>query len=163
MVSATQEKQFLNTNPKLNKSKKSSAEKLNLSKLEAIEVQNYELAGLWRDKLGVLDEVVSNQQIILPQPQNIDIITIISETDTDGFGLGSVFVQNIREGKMINVNNFLLSGNGDREAESLDKSVDSATITSPSINSILQSFLLNYYGAKIQTDKIDILLQVWEM
>jgi excinuclease ABC subunit C len=84
---------------------------------EAIAIDNYQLAGLWRDRINMLDEVIDNQQIILPQPQNLDIITLIHETDISGLAIASVFIQNIREGKIINLNNFIMSGTKDIEDE----------------------------------------------
>ena len=80
---------------------------------DAIVIENYELAGLWRDKLFLLEDVISDQKIIFPQEQDLDIITIIVRQSSDPINLinvGSVFVQNIRAGKMINLNNFILSG-----------------------------------------------------
>jgi excinuclease ABC subunit C len=77
---------------------------------EAIGVNNFELAGLWRDRLNLLDEVIANQQIVLPQPQDLDIISLIHEKDKSGLAIASVFIQNIREGKIINLNNFIMSG-----------------------------------------------------
>ena len=80
---------------------------------DAIVIENYELAGLWRDKLFLLEDVISDQKIIFPQEQDLDIITIIVRQSSDPINpinVGSVFVQNIRAGKMINLNNFILSG-----------------------------------------------------
>jgi excinuclease ABC subunit C len=88
---------------------------------EALALENYQLAGLWRDRINMLDEVIENQQIILPQPQNLDIITLIHETDISGLAIASVFIQNIREGKIINLNNFIMSGTQDQlEEESFE-------------------------------------------
>jgi excinuclease ABC subunit C len=77
---------------------------------QAIAINNYELAGLWRDRLNLLDDVIANQQIVLPQPQDLDIISLIHEKDKSGLAIASVFIQNIREGKIINLNNFIMSG-----------------------------------------------------
>jgi excinuclease ABC subunit C len=77
---------------------------------DAIALNNYELAGLWRDRFNLLDDVISNQQIVLPQPQDLDIISLIHEKDSSGLAIASVFIQNIREGKIINLNNFIMSG-----------------------------------------------------
>jgi excinuclease ABC subunit C len=77
---------------------------------EAIAINNYELAGLWRDRFNLLDDVIANQQIVLPQPQDLDIISLIHEKDSSGLAIASVFIQNIREGKIINLNNFIMSG-----------------------------------------------------
>jgi excinuclease ABC subunit C len=91
---------------------------------EALAVENYQLAGLWRDRINMLDEVIENQHIILPQPQNLDIITLIHETDISGLAIASVFIQNIREGKIINLNNFIMSGTQDQiEEESFEREI----------------------------------------
>jgi excinuclease ABC subunit C len=84
---------------------------------EAIALNNYELAGLWRDRLNLLDDVIANQQIVLPQPQDLDIICLIHEKDKSGLAIASVFIQNIREGKIINLNNFIMSGSTDELEE----------------------------------------------
>jgi excinuclease ABC subunit C len=77
---------------------------------EAIEQDNYELAALWRDRLTTLKNTIGEQKIILPSPQNIDLITLVVKVDPEGLAIGSVFLQRIREGKVINVSNFILSG-----------------------------------------------------
>jgi excinuclease ABC subunit C len=156
---------------------------------EALELQNYQLAGLWRDRINMLDEVIENQQIILPQPQNLDIITLIHETDISGLAIASVFIQNIREGKIINLNNFIMSGTQDQMEEEIfeadnknssDKRLDGEIpllekgwqakpdgvlsrdrhSNSDSIQNFIQSFLVNYYSE--QSYKPEILLQVYE-
>jgi excinuclease ABC subunit C len=156
---------------------------------EALELENYQLAGLWRDRINMLDEVIENQQIILPQPQNLDIITLIHETDISGLAIASVFIQNIREGKIINLNNFIMSGTQDRmeeeifeeilgnkfdgseiqllrggsEADGVDdtsKSEIEKSFQKSSIHNFIQTFLVNYYSE--QNYKPEILLQVYE-
>ena len=88
------------------------AEDFLLTKIQvAVEEQNFELAALWRDRLKMLKETIADQKIILPHPQDLDIVTlVVDEPDGNGLQVGSVFVQTIRDGKIINVNNFLLSG-----------------------------------------------------
>jgi excinuclease ABC subunit C len=134
---------------------------------EAIDVNNFELAALWRDRLNMLDEVISNQQVILPHPQDIDIITLLTQKDKDGFTIGSVFVQNIRDGKIINVNNFLLSGTSGldyQDAFDFDEiEVDlDATIDDSNYDTfgICQNFLVEYY-AQQKGSKPEILLNIW--
>lgn len=105
---------------------------------EAASVQNFELAALWRDRLKMLTETIADQKIILPHPQDVDLVTlVVDEPDGNGLQVGSVFVQTIRQGKIINVNNFLLSGS---EGESDNQS----------INSFLERFLVSYYSARIE-------------
>ncbi len=78
---------------------------------EAVALNNFELAGLWRDSLQQLRDTIVDQKIILPQPMDIDIVSlVIDEEDAEGYQIASSFVQNIRDGRMINVGNFLLSG-----------------------------------------------------
>jgi excinuclease ABC subunit C len=113
---------------------------------ESASISNFELAGLYRDRLGMLDSIISSQKIILPHPQDLDIITLVTETDTTGLQLGSVFVQVIREGKIINVNNFMLTGSADSEGQDA--------------TSMIETFMLGYYSDK--SDIPEILLQSWE-
>jgi excinuclease ABC subunit C len=149
---------------------------------EAIAINNFELAGLWRDRMNILDEVIENQQIILPQPQNLDIITLIHETDISGLAIASVFIQNIREGKIINLNNFIMSGTTDeitgenedaintdnknsllqkgRQATSNEILDSNNKSNSDTVQNFVQTFLVNYYSE--QAYKPEILLQVYE-
>jgi excinuclease ABC subunit C len=136
---------------------------------QAITINNFELAALWRDRLNILDEVVSDQKIILPHPQNIDLITLLTQKDNDGFRIGSVFVQNIREGKIINVNNFLLSGtSGLEESDSfvfdeIEIDLDNeSTGEDDDIFGICQNFLVEYYAQQKGT-KPEVLLNVWSV
>lgn len=136
--------------------------------IEAIELNNYELAALWRDKLNILDEVVADQKVILPHPQNLDIFTLITQKDKDGFMIGSVFVQNIRDGKIINVNNFLLSGtSGLEEQDSFDLDEIEIHLDNESagdnsdILGMCQNFLVEYYAQQKGT-KPEILLNIWK-
>jgi excinuclease ABC subunit C len=152
---------------------------------EAIDVNNYELAGLWRDRLNLLDDVIANQQIVLPQSQDLDIISLIHEKDKSGLAIASVFIQNIREGKIINLNNFIMSGTeneledenqenktekgknsnspylgGGSEANEGSVAVKSNTNNPSQIQTFVQTFLVNYYSE--QAYKPEILLQVYE-
>lgn len=80
---------------------------------EAVSISNYELAALWRDKINLLDDTITDQKIVLKNPIDIDLITLCVKIEKDGLILGSVFVQNIRAGKIVNLNNFILNGNQD--------------------------------------------------
>ena len=106
---------------------------LNEKITEAVEAQNYELAGLWRDRLNTLKNTIQDQKIILPQPEDLDLITLVCDKDTNGIQIGSVFVQNIRDGKVINVNNFLLTGT---DMSTIDEEAD--------YSQILQRFMISY-------------------
>jgi excinuclease ABC subunit C len=112
---------------------------------EAVATQNFELAALWRDRLKMLKETIADQKIILPHPQDLDLVTlVVDEPDGNGLQIGSVFVQTIREGKIINVNNFLLSGSEEESQEN-------------SANSFLERFLVSYYSSR--TENAPVLVQ----
>jgi excinuclease ABC subunit C len=106
----------------------------------AVSIQNYELAALWRDRLFTLRDTIAAQKVILPQPADLDIVTLIFRSDSEGLEIGSVFVQTIRAGKMVNVNNFLLTGSSDQEGHA-------STIEAKS-NDFLQRFMQSYYSFK---------------
>ncbi len=139
---------------------------------EAIKINNYELASLWRDRLKLFDDVIANQQIILPQPQDLDILTLIHEKDKSGLAIASVFIQNIREGKIINLNNFIMSGSSEEfdyeynQNQSLDQNSGSNAIKVNSktqntqVQDFVQTFMVNYYSEQVY--KPEILLQVYE-
>lgn len=102
------------------KGKTQKAEEFIQSKIsQAIQKEDFALASFWRDRLTLLTEILGkalgSQKAILPKPQDIDLITLATETGEDGLQIGSIFIQNIREGKIINVNNFLLYGSEERE------------------------------------------------
>jgi excinuclease ABC subunit C len=117
---------------------------------------NFALASLWRDRLRILKSTISDQKIILPQPQDIDLITLIYQTTPEGLQIGSIYLQNIRDGKIVNVNNFLLSGTEDElgESELLDPEQHKSPL------SMLERFLSSYKA--FQSDKIPALVQVIE-
>ncbi|MEI6728645.1 MAG: GIY-YIG nuclease family protein [bacterium] len=117
----------------------------------AIEVQNFELAALWRDRFNLLTETIQDQKIILPHPQDVDLITLVlDQTATTGLEIGSFFVQNIRGGKIVNVNNFLLSGS---ESDQLD--ADETTEFS-----FLKRFFSSYYVQN--SDQVDVVVQAFK-
>ena len=111
----------------------------------AIAIQNYELAALWRDRLKTLKETIVDQKIVLPHPQDLDLISLILEENSDGLLIGSIFLQNIREGKVINVNNFLLTS--------------TKTITEQNTKNdwkeISQSFLQRFMASHYNSQEID--------
>jgi excinuclease ABC subunit C len=121
--------------------------------LSAIDIQNFELASLWRDRLRLLRETIVSQKIILPTTQDIDIVTLVLGLEDRGLQVGSVFVQSIRDGKMINVNNFLLSGTED---------IDSGEVLNTEIvaNSFLRRFMSSFYSQK--SDVVDVMVQIYQ-
>ncbi len=83
---------------------------------QAVEKQNFELASLYRDKLLLLDQTLFSQKTILKTPENLDIINLlINKPETNGLILASIYWQQIRFGRIINLENFILSGNYDIE------------------------------------------------
>jgi excinuclease ABC subunit C len=112
---------------------------------QAVDIKNFELAAVWRDRLNLLAGILENQKIVLPKNQDLDVITLISKVDQDGLQIGSVFVQNIRAGRMINVNNYLLAGSEGLEDQSF---------------SFLQRFFTSYYSNT--QDRVEVMLQVFE-
>lgn len=110
----------------------------------AVKKEDYALASLWRDRLQILQDTIQSQKIILPEPQDLDIITLAIEENEKGLQIGSIFVQNIRDGKMINLSNFLLSGTEEGD----DKDI---------VMSFLKRFMNSYYNYK--TDEAEVLVQ----
>jgi excinuclease ABC subunit C len=115
----------------------------------AVEDQNFALAAMWRDRLNILQDTIGTQKIILPKPTDLDLITLVSRTDLEGLELGSIFVQNIRGGKLINVANYILAGTGEAENES-----DLA-------EEFLQRFFQSYYV--VNKDKAPVLVQCYKL
>jgi len=131
--------------------------------LSAIELGNYPLAALWRDRLEMMKDTIGDQKVILPQPQDLELVTLVTQTQDDGLQIGSVFVQSIRAGKLININNFLLSGNSEVDNENEGVETDDATkeiSTKTVANSFLQRFLISYTSGL--EDKVPILVQSWD-
>ena len=126
---------------------------------DAIKISNFELAGLWRDRLKNLRETISNQKVILPQPQDIDLMTLVIQTTPEGLQIGSIFIQNIRDGKIININSFLLSGTQDEEEDMIENN-DSYSKNDSTIFTMLERFLSSYQ--QYQADKVPIMIQVFE-
>lgn len=126
---------------------------------DAIAKNNFELAALWRDRLALLSETIVDQKIILPHPQDLDIITlVVDEPTTDGLVIGSIFVQNIRTGKMINVNNFLLSGTSEKEIEQDRSSLESEEDQQLELQ-FMQRFLSTYYSQN--ANDCEVLIQIF--
>ncbi len=121
---------------------------------QAIVIGNFELAGLWRDRLNLLKDTIVDQKIILPNPQNLDIVTLVVDQDERGLQIGSVCIQSIRDGKMINVNNFLLSG-----TEESEEYEDQDTNLQLVCKSFLQRFMSSYYSSR--TEVVDVIVQSW--
>lgn len=86
--------------------------------IDAIDKENYPLAALWRDRIKYLEDLTIDQNVVLNSEEDLDLCTLVIQDSENGLILGSVFCQNIREGKVVNVNNYLLSGNSSGENKS---------------------------------------------
>jgi excinuclease ABC subunit C len=132
--------------------KTSEVQKLLIEKMnEAIKKYDFELASIWRDKIRLLDETISDQKIILPQPQDVNILNLVLSIQDDGLLIGSVYLQEIKEGKIINVNNYLLTGSElDSQNQEIIISFIKKEIEYYQIENILKdiskSFLLRFFG-----------------
>ncbi len=89
---------------------------------------NFEFAGYYRDKLKLLKDVSEKQKVVLKIAQDLDLINLVYQRYEDGELIGSFFTQQIRDGKIVNVFNSILSGTQD---------VDN-------YNDLLDSFIFNY-------------------
>lgn len=127
----------------------------------AVDIFNFELAGMWRDRLESLTQTVDYQKVVLPNSQDLDIITLITEQTPEGLQMGSFFVQNIRDGKIVNVNNFLLSGTEEQDTTESDFSKEIDMSPKNLSYSILQRFLSSYYALK--DDHVQVLIQAFEV
>lgn len=117
----------------------------------AINLGNFQLAALWRDRKNILLETIKDQKIVLKNSQDIDLLSIVIEEGSEGLEIGSVIIQSIREGKIINVNNQLLSGSEFSDYTSEDESI---------LSVYLRRIFANYpYHDK----KLDVLVQAYQM
>lgn len=122
---------------------------------DSINIENYELAGLYRDRLKILDATISNQKIVLNQPENLDIISlVVKEPEDTGLQVSGVNLLKIREGKIINVENFILSGSFEAE-ENDQKESGKQEIGYEFLN----RFLSSYYS--LNDEKITVYTQVF--
>lgn len=136
----------------LNGKTKDVKEELKNKMIEAINKEDYELAALWRDKIKLLDETIYDQKAILPNPQDIDLLTLIISVQSDGLLIGSFYIQNIRDGKINNVNNYLLSG-----SEDLSQGLDNIN----DVKEMAKSFLIRFFSSYINEDNVPIHIQTY--
>lgn len=136
----------------LNGKTKDVKQKIKEKMNSAVEIGNYELASLWRDKLFLLDETLSNQQIILPHPQDIDLLSLVVSKQIDGLYIGSFYLQSIREGKIVNVNNYILTGSeffnpeGEFQDEQQNNTKTKLELENIQGMQITKSFLLRFFS-----------------
>ena len=95
---------------------------------EFITTGNYEHAAFYRDKLNLLKDIGEKQKIVLKVAEDVDLINLVYQKHEDGEIIGSFFVQQIRDGRIINVFNSIMSGTTEEESSS----------------TLLDSFLFNY-------------------
>jgi excinuclease ABC subunit C len=119
----------------------------------AVTNNNFALAGLWRDKLQLLEQTITHQKVVLPVPMNVDLATLILQKDIDGLQIGSIYLQNIRDGKIVNVNNFLLSG-------SINQAESEANLEEIAF-SFWQQFMSNYRGNGKVSDTIGLVMETF--
>jgi excinuclease ABC subunit C len=93
-----------------------------------VSIGNYEFAGYYRDKLSLLKDVSEKQKVVLKIAQDLDLINLVYQSFDDGELIGSFFTQQIRDGKIVNVFNSIMSGT---------KDVDN-------YNDLLDNFIFNY-------------------
>ncbi|MGL4759159.1 MAG: GIY-YIG nuclease family protein [Patescibacteria group bacterium] len=112
----------------LNGKTKKAQEEITFKIQEFIKNSNFESAGYYRDRLVLLKDISEKQKIVLKNPQDIDLINLVYQTSLEGDITGSFFVQQIRDGKIINVFNSILSG----------------TVTDGGYMDLLNNFMFNY-------------------
>jgi excinuclease ABC subunit C len=78
---------------------------------EAIKIQNFPLASMWRDNLRELSSLISQQKVVLPIPETYTLITILRYVSIERI-VYSTTIQEIFEGKIININNFIQNNTG---------------------------------------------------
>lgn len=120
----------------------------------AVAKENYALANLWKKRLHLLDKTLQSSKVVLPTPQDLDLISLVIDQEPTGLQLGSLFVQQIREGKIINVNNFLLTG-----SELIATNQSEKTHQTSLAQKFLSRFLSSYYATSNQ--KVPILIEVF--
>jgi excinuclease UvrABC nuclease subunit len=77
---------------------------------EFIKIENYELAAFYRNQLLILKSLTEKQKIVLKVAEDIDLINLVYQNNPDGEIIGSFFVQQIRDGRIVNVFNSILAG-----------------------------------------------------
>jgi excinuclease ABC subunit C len=112
----------------LNGRTKNVQEEINTKIQHFAQLGNYEFAGYYRDKLALLKAVSEKQKVVLKTAQDLDLINLVYQSFDDGEIIGSFFTQQIRDGKIVNVFNSIMSGPTDVE----------------NYNGLLDSFIFNY-------------------
>jgi len=86
-------------------------ENLKKEMFEKVETKQFEQAAKLRDKIKSIEEILEHQTISTTKDENLDVINYITENNKDAFF--SLF--QIREGKIINQENFHLTSQEEQE------------------------------------------------
>jgi len=105
---------------------------------------NFAQATVWKDRLLLLRKVLTNRKTLLSGRQSVDLVTLVITQNAYQDYLGSVFVEQIVEGKVVNVSNYLLLGS---ELD-LEPEVDLQTNLQDLATKFLARFLVNFYAFK---------------
>jgi excinuclease ABC subunit C len=108
----TRNQQIINV---LNGNSKSAVKYLGELMQNAVLANNFSLAAYYRDSITNINSLKSKGRIVLPSPQSFDIITVMYQKMVTGELLGSFFVEQCREGSVVNVFNALMEGIGEVE------------------------------------------------
>ncbi len=125
---------------KLTEVEKFLLEKINLM----VNNGNFAQATVWKERLLLLRKVLTNRKTILSGGQSVDLITLVIAQNAYQDYLGSVFVEQIVEGKLVNVGNYLLLGS---ELD-LEPETDLQTNLQDLASKFLARFLVNFYAFK---------------
>jgi len=125
---------------KLTEVEKFLLEKINLM----VDNGNFAQATVWKDRLLLLRKVLTNRKTLLSGRQSVDLVTLVITQNAYQDYLGSVFVEQIVEGKVVNVGNYLLLGS---ELD-LEPEVDLQTNLQDLATKFLARFLVNFYAFK---------------
>lgn len=110
---------------------------------QAIQKENYKLAGFYRDNIIQLNNLSQRQKIVLSVTEDLDLISLVYQINEDGQIISSFFVQQIRDGKIINVFNSILAGINNSFEDDMDYEKNQKTEDN-TILSILDNYLYNY-------------------
>jgi excinuclease ABC subunit C len=120
---------------------------------KAIETEQFELAAYWRDRKELLQSVLNKhfvkQTMVLPQPEDLDIITLVTSQDTQGSSVSAACIQHIRNGKLVDIKNLLLTGTETGEEE-----------ISYTNQEAISRLMMSYYSFRNQK-KVPVLLQTY--
>ncbi len=121
-----------------------------------VEKEDFKQATVWKERLILLHKILASKKSLLSGPHTIDLVTLIIQKNQESCYLGSIFIEHIREGKVVNIANYLLSG-GEIEGSSEQGEVDLEESLS---EKFLSRFLVDYYSLR-ETDA-PVLVQVFE-